>query len=342
MATTHGSYQAQNKAGTITITVLAVIFLALRFLARWVNNRCYGVDDILLCFAMVTEFALLGLNLSAVRLGMGLHIEDFPLENLVIVLKLSFAFEYIYSFTMSAVKLSVLVMYYRIFIDRPTRIGIYIVGTFVTSWLLASIVANIFQCVPVAKYWNTTLPGHCMNRTVYFVMGSAPHILSDIAMLCLPVRCVWKLHTSVTHRIAIIGIFLLGSFVTFTTCYRMVPLLTYDQIDTTYSGSVSITWTIIEVSSGIISACLPTLRPVLKLASRRFDSTKAGATKNSYQSLNRVPENNAATQNRRIITAKPSQEEDSLRHQPSDEYLLDRWNSTSIYPKMPERTHLST
>ena len=52
--------------------------------------------------------------------------------------------------------------------------------------------------------------------------------------------------------------------VVFASAYRTSVLFTYDNGDPTYTLAPTVGWTAIEMSAGIVSACLPTLLPVLK------------------------------------------------------------------------------
>lgn len=56
--------------------------------------------------------------------------------------------------------------------------------------------------------------------------------------------------------------------VVFASAYRTSVLFTYSNSDPTYTLAPTVGWTAIEVSAGIISACLPTMLPVLRLFAR--------------------------------------------------------------------------
>jgi hypothetical protein len=49
--------------------------------------------------------------------------------------------------------------------------------------------------------------------------------------------------------------------------------MAFDMADTTGTLAVACTWCVIEIAAGIISACLPTLRPLMVLVSSQFGST---------------------------------------------------------------------
>jgi len=57
--------------------------------------------------------------------------------------------------------------------------------------------------------------------------------------------------------------------VVFASVYRFTVLFSYSALDSSYTLAPTVGWTAIEISAGIISACLPTLRPALQLFARK-------------------------------------------------------------------------
>lgn len=60
---------------------------------------------------------------------------------------------------------------------------------------------------------------------------SVPVIILDISILLLPLPHVWRLKTNTTQRVFLTIIFLLGSYVVFTSIYRFVIFLRYTNED---------------------------------------------------------------------------------------------------------------
>lgn len=55
----------------------------------------------------------------------------------------------------------------------------------------------------------------------------------------------------------------------FASAYRFTVLFSYSSSDPTYTLAPTVGWTSIEMSAGIVSACLPTLGPVFSAAARK-------------------------------------------------------------------------
>lgn len=120
------------------------------------------------------------------------------------------AFECVYCTGVGLVKLSLLLMYARIFPLKGFRIGAYILGFITVGWVIAINCVSIFQCHPIKKAWFPTMPGECIDLKGSFIGNAVPNILTDVAILCMPVAQVWKLQVTTAQRASLIFMFLLG------------------------------------------------------------------------------------------------------------------------------------
>ncbi|CZR51424.1 related to integral membrane protein [Phialocephala subalpina] len=266
---TSGQDLSQNKQSNlrstnIALVVLAGFFVGLRFLSRWKKRAYIGIDDYFIILAYVFLLALLSIGLLMIYYGLGVHAASVDINQHIAIGKCLIAFGCIYVTTVAITKVSLLLMYCRIFPVRSIRIGCWILGALSIGWCISIIVISIFQCTPIAKAWNPTIPGHCVNLKGEFIGNAVPNILTDIAILSLPMPSVWHLHTAIIQRCQLSIVFLLGSFVVFTSIYRFKTLFEFEPSDLTWTLADSGTWVIVECSAGIISACLPTLAPLLR------------------------------------------------------------------------------
>lgn len=128
-----------------------------------------------------------------------------------------------------------------------------------TAWNIACLFAATFQCTPVQRLWNPWLDGYCIDLFLTQLCVSVPSIMCDIAILAFPLPHIVRLKTNLTQKICLIAIFLLGSYVVFTSIYRFKVFLQYSNDDIPFTLAIPIAWNVIEISSGIVSSCLPTL-----------------------------------------------------------------------------------
>ena len=90
-------------------------------------------------------------------------------------------------------------------------------------------------------------------------------VILDALVLTLPWYPVWKLNMPTRKKIVVSGIFLLGAFAVVSSIFRVVAM--FDALipnkDTTWTRAPAFYWATIETGVGIVSACLPTMRPLI-------------------------------------------------------------------------------
>ncbi|KAH7118463.1 hypothetical protein EDB81DRAFT_701539 [Dactylonectria macrodidyma] len=266
-----------NRAGelngtTTALLVLATAFVGLRFWARYLNRASYGSDDWMMVAALMVVFISGAINYAMIAHGLGQHADTLPIVELVAFFKLLLAFECIYVTAVMLVKLSVLQMYLRIFPSRGFKIAAAIIAALIVAWWIAIVAVCIFQCNPINKAWLPWIDGTCIDLKGSFIGNAIPNIVTDVAILCMPIRQVWKLHVTLAQRLSLCFMFLLGSFVLFSSIYRFTTLMQFDTRDTTWTLATACTWCVVEVACGVISGCLPTLRPLMGKISSQFGS----------------------------------------------------------------------
>lgn len=143
--------------------------------------------------------------------GLGRHASTLSQDDLVAFFKLLLAFECVYVTAVMMVKLSVLAMYFRIFPTRSFRIGGGIIAATVVAWWIAIWAVCIWQCDPIKRAWLPWIDGTCINLKASFIGNAIPNIISDIAILAMPVGQVWKLHLPTAQKLSLCFMFLLGS-----------------------------------------------------------------------------------------------------------------------------------
>ncbi|CAD6578263.1 MAG: hypothetical protein ASARMPRED_008661 [Alectoria sarmentosa] len=244
---------AQLLTVAIVTYVLAVVAVALRFWARRLMKAQIWVDD---WTAAVALLIATGFFVNAIVWFQqvfahyhGSFGEDY--------LKAIFLEQVLYIIVIGLVKYSILAFYWRLF-GASIRIPCYILGAITTCWGIATILATVFQCVPVSGFWHNKISAKCINGQSVFIGSLVPHISTDLALLFLPVPYIWRLHRTTSQKIALAGIFMLGGVVNVISIIRLTILLSQKDL------SLAI-WSIGESNTAIVAACLPSLRPILSL-----------------------------------------------------------------------------
>ncbi|OJJ53741.1 hypothetical protein ASPSYDRAFT_50504 [Aspergillus sydowii CBS 593.65] len=274
----------KQRVPTLVLPALAICFLVCRLISRGLKRLPIGVDDYTLIVGLIFVISIAGINYAATYYGMGRHMAAVMQEgfNTVTYMKLLYAFEPLYITAVAIIKFSVLLMYNRIFPVRSIRIGSYILGGITLAWLISVDLVAIFQCTPVKKAWlQQLIPGTCIDLKVALIANGVPNFVTDILILTLPGRSIWKLQASLWQRVSIIGVFLSGSFVVFASIYRFSLIFEVDMNDIPWTIADAQTWCVVETSAGIISACLPTIVPLIKLLAKGVVTTATTGLSNT-------------------------------------------------------------
>ncbi|PYI20225.1 hypothetical protein BO99DRAFT_442484 [Aspergillus violaceofuscus CBS 115571] len=283
------STQAHQTVTTIIVTALAIFFVFLRLLARGRKRVRLGPDDYTLIVGLVLVIVIAAVNLACIHYGMGCHTSRIPPSDLVIFSQLLYAFEPLYITTVGIIKISVLLMYHRIFPVRLIRVGGIILATITAAWVISVDLVAIFQCMPLEKAYNTTLTGHCIDLKAALIGNGVPNFVTDICILALPGQLIWKIQADFSQRFSILLVFLSGSLcvtrnssllafddlwnanpitfsvsVVFASIYRFSLIFSFGVNDIAWTLADAETWCVVETAAGVISACLPTVIPMIK------------------------------------------------------------------------------
>jgi hypothetical protein len=81
----------------------------------------------------------------------------------------------------------------------------------VLSYGVASTAAAIFQCTPVARAWDKSIPGTCINITMNWYANAGFSIATDAIILLLPMPIISSLRLQANQKIGLMFIFGLGA-----------------------------------------------------------------------------------------------------------------------------------
>ena len=72
--------------------------------------------------------------------------------------------------------------------------------------------AGIFQCRPVAAFWDHSIQGaKCIDLPRFGIISGVLNLMTDVLILCLPIPMVWALQMTNAGKITVTGMFLLGA-----------------------------------------------------------------------------------------------------------------------------------
>ena len=128
--------------------------------------------------------------------------------------KLLAADDIMYIFGIMFAKLSILILYYRIFhVDQYFRYTVWVLSILVVGYCTALGLAKIFRCSPVKAVWDSKYKGpeHCADHIQIDFVGGWFNIFTDLAIFIMPAPIIWKLHLAPLKKLGVAVIFLFGA-----------------------------------------------------------------------------------------------------------------------------------
>ncbi|KAL8804663.1 MAG: hypothetical protein Q9200_005740 [Gallowayella weberi] len=234
---------------TIVVAIVVTLAVFFRSLARWKSKAGFGIDDY---FIFVVRKGGLGTDGT-------LSVREWDT-----FLKALMASYVTYSLTITCSKISILLLYRRIFSTRRFRQATTIVGSLCVGWCIAAIVADIFQCRPIHAAFDPEklFTNRCMNLQAYYRGVTASNLVLDLIVLSMPLCMVWKLTLDTKQKISLSGIFLLGGLVCVASLMRLMTTGDLKAKDFTYKAVNLYMWSQIEPATALVCACIPTYRPL--------------------------------------------------------------------------------
>ncbi|EMR70299.1 putative integral membrane protein [Eutypa lata UCREL1] len=222
-----------------------------------------GIDDWSIIVSWAFAQTVSGLMMAACAYGFGKHIYHLSPDNRRMALKLFYVAQAFYKLTINLTKASVLLLYLRIFVQRWFRAASYVLLGIILVYMFATTASSVWQCSPIARAWDKSIPGSCINITGNWYANAGFSIATDVIILALPMLPIYQSKLPSGQKLALMVVFALGIFVTITSILRMQTIdFSSTSPDPTYDV-VSSTWTIIEQNVAIICACLPMWRGLL-------------------------------------------------------------------------------
>ncbi|KAI1463392.1 uncharacterized protein F4812DRAFT_453552 [Daldinia caldariorum] len=241
----------------IVFFALTPVFLAIRMISRLKTGSGIGWDDGTIMVSWTFAQTVSGLLIAACEHGFGQHIYNLSAQDQIFALKLYYIAQAFYKLTLNLTKASILLLYLRIFLQRWFRISCYILLGIILCYMLATTAASIWQCTPISRAWDKSVPGTCISITSNWYSNAGFSIATDIAILVLPMQPIFRSNLPTKQKWALVIVFTLGIFVTITSIQRMQTIdFSSTSTDPTYDIASS-TWTVIEENLAIICACLP-------------------------------------------------------------------------------------
>ncbi|KAK8017132.1 hypothetical protein PG991_008208 [Apiospora marii] len=307
--------------------VLAVISVMLRVYVRMTRGAKLALDDHTIVGAIFTAGATLFMTLYAAKFGSGQHIWATDKESFIVLLKMVYAEPWIYATAVTVTRVSILLLYHRLFDTNTTSNMLYVWQTrfaiaLTAAYPLVMYIVMSVACRPLSHYWMQYLgetEGTCIEVMKFYLAFGVLNMANDIVILVLPIPTIAKLHMDWRKKLSIMGIMLLGAFSCVSSMIRIYYLAKLaEAADVSWWFGPGMGWSCIEPSVAIITACLPTLAPL-------FRKTKpAAAGSSQYYAKHNASDARATTKSTSLNAAERGGQDQWTRMDDDDEIELTR------------------
>ncbi|CAN9310169.1 unnamed protein product [Alternaria alternata] len=240
-----------------------------------------GYDDYSVLAALIAGVpSVVIIDRAIVPNGLGRDVWTVSFEQITNFVRYLYALEVLYFIQIALLKLTLLFFFLRIFPKPMIRRLLWATVAFNCLNGVAFTFAAIFQCRPISFYWtkwDKEGSGQCIDINGLAWTNAIISIVLDIWMLALPLFEVFNLQLSWRKKLSVAVMFCVGTFVTVISILRLRSLVNFAaSANPTWDQADVINWSNIEISIGIICACLPALRVILvHLFPKVLGTTKA-------------------------------------------------------------------
>lgn len=136
----------------------------------------------------------------------------------------------------------------------------------------------LLQCRPISYNWTNWRGeggGQCVNISAVAWANAAVSIALDLFMLAVPLSQLRALKLHWKKKIGVALMFIVGTFVTIVSIIRLASLVEFrESTNLTWDYWAVSLWSTVEITVGIICACMPSMRLILvRVAPKIFDAT---------------------------------------------------------------------
>ncbi|KAH7310802.1 CFEM domain-containing protein [Stachybotrys elegans] len=265
----------RDRTGSLTSALwtsvgLATFFVIMRFGYKLLASTAapVGLDDWLTLATLVFGVTAAWVHLfGSIPNGLGKDIWTLRPDQIT---EFSAAFYHscwTYFLASALLKMAMIAFFLRVF---PTPgVQRLLKGSFIFTGVYggAFVITALFQCIPIHHFWtgwDGLHSGSCANANAISWANAIGGIALDLWIIGIP---LWQLRYIQLHwkrKVAVVFMLLVGTGVTVVSILRLQSLVAFATSHNTSWDFYNIAiWSGLEISIGIVCACLPTLRLLL-------------------------------------------------------------------------------
>ncbi|KAH8645872.1 hypothetical protein BGZ61DRAFT_377080 [Ilyonectria robusta] len=265
-----GPYPPLTQPGKslIAVSVIMVFFTTawtvMRIISRNIRKSQYYIEDYFYFVGQILYYVLAALFiLVVVDGGAGHDLVRLAPDVSSKFSRFTLAIQVAYSICLCFIKVAVICMIRRIF---RTAGRFFVMATWAATvlsviWALYGIILPFVLCKPVESAWGAARPEKCGDIVMAHVAVAVLDIVSEVAIVALPMKMVYNLHMNRAHKLAMVAVFGAGFVTIIFSCVRLyyiyIGIQNISKIST--GGSIS---TALQAGIAIMVASSPMLRPI--------------------------------------------------------------------------------
>ncbi|KAI0095841.1 hypothetical protein GGR51DRAFT_553799 [Nemania sp. FL0031] len=282
--------EARQETAIIVVALVstgfATVALVLRIWAR--NFQRFGMmaDDYLMVVALIFTYGTLVITILGAKAGAGRHVWSLHPQDVANVFRLLYSYTFIYAGSVAFTKLSILLFYRRLF-ERGSKwfhIRLAFAAFFSIGYLLSIWSVAAALCMPTEYFWTMFLgaTGKCLDINASFLSLTVLNLVADLLVLVVPIPEILALKMSTKKKIGVCGVMLLGGLVCVVSAVRIWAFYQFTvEVDITWVQANVFLLSSVEPAFGIVSACLPSLRPLYRRARAKITGKDPNGSSNA-------------------------------------------------------------
>lgn len=125
--------------------------------------------------------------------------------------QVAFASSIIYATSISTIKMSIVLLYQRLFRTPKFVAATRAVAAAVLAWWIVVVIVQIFSCNPIKGQWDLSTPSKCISAAHFYVGVAVLNILTDVVLLLMPLPMIWRLQMSQLQKVTLSITFMTGT-----------------------------------------------------------------------------------------------------------------------------------
>ncbi|KAL2788153.1 hypothetical protein BJX66DRAFT_340544 [Aspergillus keveii] len=243
--------------------VISMLCVLLRLAGRLVASKL-GWDDLTIGLASGLAIAIGVLAFPIHNAGLGTDFWNIPFENITRTLYLFAIVVNLYPPTIALIKISMLLLYLRLFPSTTLRIATITILTLTAIWGLVYTLINIFICNPRSyawEQWDGEHEGRCMDQQAILMSHAIINIVLDVVVIGLPLSTLLRLKLGRDKKVGVFVMFVIGILVTILSILRLTTTMGFLKSKNPTRDFIPVCiWSVLEIDLGILCACMPGIR----------------------------------------------------------------------------------